>query len=127
VPLAGGIPDSYVSVGTDLLKGSSLLGFFPLPPPEVPQMICMVSIIPHDPTNPWILLTSSDIDSYGEHIPLSLADLAYQVIDSTSDSSASLVTTNDTASSPIMDPSNDLLDEFLPLGEAIQDIMSLEE
>jgi len=33
VPLVGGIPDSYVSICTGLLKGSSLMGCFHLPPP----------------------------------------------------------------------------------------------
>ena len=31
VPLIGGFLDSYVSIGTGLLKASSLMGWFPLP------------------------------------------------------------------------------------------------
>lgn len=33
IPLIGGFPNSYISIGTGLLKASSLLGCFPLPPP----------------------------------------------------------------------------------------------
>ena len=47
VPLMGGVPDSYVSINTGLLKGSSLMGCFPLPPPTVLQTVSMVSSIPH--------------------------------------------------------------------------------
>lgn len=36
IPLVGGVPDSYVSIGTSLLKGFSLMGSFPLLPPIVP-------------------------------------------------------------------------------------------
>ena len=45
VPLIGGFPDSYVSVGTSLLKASSLMGCFPLPLPKVPHTIAMISTI----------------------------------------------------------------------------------
>ena len=31
VPLVGGVTDSFVSISTNLLKASSLMGFFPLP------------------------------------------------------------------------------------------------
>jgi len=34
--LVGGVPNSYISIGTSLLKGSSLMGCFPLLPPIVP-------------------------------------------------------------------------------------------
>lgn len=51
VPLVGGILDSYVSVGTYILKVSSLLGYFTLSPLEVWRMVSMVSNIPHDPNN----------------------------------------------------------------------------
>lgn len=58
----------------------------------------MVSIIPHDPTNLCILSTLLDIYSYGEQMLLSTAELAYQAIQSTSDSSIVVVTTNGTTS-----------------------------
>jgi len=87
----------------------------------------MISSIPHEPTNPWSLPAHSDIDSYGEQMPLSLAKLAYQSIQSASESLVTLVMTNGTTSSPITSPSNDLLNQVLPSNEIIQEIMSLDE
>lgn len=36
LPLVGGIPNSYVNIGTSLLKDSSMMGCAPLPLPTVP-------------------------------------------------------------------------------------------
>lgn len=58
---------------------------------------------------------------------LSPSKLAYQAILSASDSFVALVTTKDTAYSPITDPSNNILDEVLPSDETIQEIISLVE
>lgn len=77
VPLVGGVPDSYVSIGTGLLKASSLMGCFPLQLPKVSQIVNMLSSIPHEQTNPWILPAPLDIDSYGDQMPSSRAELAY--------------------------------------------------
>ena len=52
-------------------------------------------------------------------MPLALTKLAYQSIQSASDSTISLVMTNGTSSSPIISPSTDILNEVLPLEEAI--------
>lgn len=125
IPLVGGIPNSYVSISTDLLKGSSFMGFFPLLPPKVPLTIFMVSTIPHDPTNPWIFLTTSYIDAYGKKMSLSPAELAYQAIESALDSPVTLVMTNVTVSSTTTSPSNDILNQVLPSNEAIREIMCL--
>jgi hypothetical protein len=123
----GGVPDSYVSIGTGLLKASSLMGCFPLQPPKVPQMVNMLSSIPHEQTDPWILPAPSDIDTYGEQMPLSPAELAYQAIQSASESPVTLVTANGTTAPPITAPSFDPLNQVLPMDEAIREIMSLEE
>ena len=60
------IHEFYVNVGIDLLKGSSLLHSFPLPPPKVPQAISIVSTIFNGPTDPWILPAPLDLQTYGE-------------------------------------------------------------
>ena len=60
VLLIGGFPDSYVSVGTSLLKASSLMGCFPLPPLEVPHMVAMISTTLDGSIDPWILPAPSD-------------------------------------------------------------------
>ena len=127
VPLVGGVPESYVSIGTGLLQGSSPMGCFPLLSPMVPYMVFMVSSIPHESTDPWILPTPSDIDTYGEQIHLSLAELAYQSIQSTFESSVTLVTANGTTSPRLTTPSFNLLNQVLPSDEAIREIMCLEE
>lgn len=127
IPLVGGVPDSYVSINIGLLKGSSLMGCFPLLLPTVPHTVNMVSSIPHEPTNPWILLTPSDIDTYGEQIPLSPTKLAYQAFQSASESSVALVTANNTTTPPINDSPFDPLNQVLPTDGAIREIMSLEE
>ena len=58
---------------------------------------------------------------------LSLVELYYQVIQSASNSPVTLVTANDTTSSPTTYPSSDLLNQFLPLDKAIGEIVCLEE
>jgi len=75
----------------------------------------------------WILSAPSDIHSYGEQIPYSSVELAYQAIQSTSKSRVTLLTTNGTTFSPINSPSNNLFNQVLPSDEAIQEIMCLEE
>ena len=123
----GGVPDSYVNIGTSLLKGSSLMVFFPLLPPVVPQVVNMVSSIPHELTDPWILLVPSEIDTYREQMLLSPSQLAYQAIQSASESLVTLVTANGTIVPPITAPSFDPLNQVLPMDKAIREIMSLEE
>ena len=66
VPLVGGVPNSYVSIGIGLLKASSLMGFFPLQLPKVSKSINMLSYFPHEHTDPLILSAPLDIDTYGE-------------------------------------------------------------
>jgi len=70
VPLIGGVSDSYVNIGTGLVKASLLMGCFPLQPPQVSQMVNMISSIPHEQTDPWILPAPSDLDTFKEQIPL---------------------------------------------------------
>jgi len=86
----------------------------------------MLSSIPHERTDPWILPAPSDIDTYGEQMPLLPAKLAYQAIQSAFDSPVTLVTANGTISPPIMAPF-DPLNQVLPKDEVIREIMSLEE
>jgi len=65
-PLVGGGTKYYVSLGTGLLKASSLMDFFPLQSPKVSQMVNILSSIPHELTNPWILPAPLDLDTFGE-------------------------------------------------------------
>ena len=127
VPLVGGVLDSYVSIDTSLLKASSIMGYFPLQPLKVPQMVNMASSIPHESTDPWILPALLDIDTSEEQIMLLLAKLAYQAIQSTSETSVTLATTNGTTAPPITASSFDPLNQVLPTDESIIETMSLEE
>lgn len=77
VPLIGGVPNSYVSIGTGLLKASSLMGCLTLQLPKFSQMVNMLSSIPHEQTDPWILPAPSEIDTYEKRKSLSLAELVY--------------------------------------------------
>jgi len=127
VPLVGGVLDSYISINTGLLKGSSLMGCFPTFSPAVPRTVSIVSSIPHEPNIPCILSAPSDIDPYGEQMSLSPAELAHQAIQSASESLITLVMASSTTSPPITTTSFDLLNQVLPSNEAIREIMCLEE
>jgi len=54
VPLVGGT-ENFVSIGINLLKGSSRPRCFPPPLHEVPITMYMVFTILLGPTDPWIL------------------------------------------------------------------------
>jgi len=61
----------------------------------------MLSSIPHEKTDPWILPAPSDIDTYGEKIQLSPTESAYQTIQFASESPVTLVLANSTTTPPI--------------------------
>ena len=88
-------------------------------------MVNMLSSIPHEKTDPWILPAPSDIDTYEEKMPLSLAELAYQAIQFSSESPVTLVSANGTTTPPITSLSFDPLNQVLPMDKAIREIMSL--
>ena len=119
VPLIGGVTDSYVSIGTGLLKASSLLGFFPLPPPQIPNTVAMISTFSDGSIDPWIIPTPSKIDSYGDQMPLSPAELAYKAIQIASEPSTNTVSTAGTNLPPITVLSKDLLNEVWPTNKVI--------
>lgn len=127
VPLVGGGIDSYVSLGTGLLKASSLMGCFLLQPQKVSQSVNMISPFPHEQTDSWILSTPSDIDTHGEQMSLSPAELAYKAFQIASESLVTLVSANGTTAPPITAPSFDPLNQVLSVDEAIREITRLEE
>jgi hypothetical protein len=60
-------PPGYENVGVGLLKDSSLMGTFPIPPPDVPRpsvaSINMISTVPHElpvSHDPWIVPDPGD-------------------------------------------------------------------
>ena len=66
IPYVGKTTSSYENIGPSLFKDSSLMGIFPLPPPNV-TTINMISS-GHDP---WIFPSSNQLESFGDVRPLS--------------------------------------------------------
>jgi hypothetical protein len=93
VPFIAKTPHGYKNVGVGLLKDSSLMATFPIPPPVGPppvvSSINMISTsvgeIPKS-YNPWIIPSLEECPHYGDQMPLSPVELAYQAIQSTSPS-----------------------------------------
>jgi len=52
IKLIGGVPNSYFRIDIDLLKEYSLMGCVTLPPPEVSQMVSLISTISNGSINP---------------------------------------------------------------------------
>jgi hypothetical protein len=91
------IPPGYENVGVGLLKDSSLMGTFPIPPPDVPHpsvaSINMISTVPHDlpvSSNPWIVPDPEDHPRFGDVMPFSPVESAYQAIQSATPFTSSL-------------------------------------
>jgi hypothetical protein len=90
-------PPGYENVGVGLLKDSSLMGTFPIPLPDVPHpsiaSIHMISTVPHEilaSQDPWIVPDPGDHLRFGNAMPLSPVESAYQAIQSAIPSTPSL-------------------------------------
>jgi hypothetical protein len=90
-------PPGYENVGVGLLKDSSLMGTFPIPPPPDilrPSVasINMISAIPHElpvSFDPWIVPDPGDHPRFGDVMPLSPIESAYHAIQSATPSTPS--------------------------------------
>jgi hypothetical protein len=87
VPFITKTPPGYENVSVGLLKYSSLMGTFPIPPLDVPRLsvasINMISTSIHElPTShdPWIVPDPGDHLRYDDEMALSLVEYAYQAI-----------------------------------------------
>jgi hypothetical protein len=87
----------YENIGVGLLKDSSLMGTFPIPPPDVPRSsfasINMISSSIHElpvSHDPWIVPDPGDHLHYGDEMPLSLVESTYQAIQLATSSTPSL-------------------------------------
>jgi hypothetical protein len=90
-------PPGYENVGVGLLKDSSLMGTFPIPPPDAPHpsvsSINMISTMPHElpmSHDPWIVPDPGDHFCFGDVMPLSPVESSYQAIQSATTSTSSL-------------------------------------
>jgi hypothetical protein len=98
IPFIVKTPHGYENVGVGLLKDSSLMGTFPIPLPSVPPP-CVASInmistsVGKTPESydPWIVPILDECLRYGDQMPLSLVELAYQAIQSKTPSPYSLL------------------------------------
>jgi hypothetical protein len=90
-------PPGYENVGVSLLKDSSLMGTFPIPPPpDIPcpsvASINMISTVPHElpvSVDPWIVPDPGDHVRFGNVMPLSPVESTYQAIQSTTPTTCS--------------------------------------
>jgi hypothetical protein len=116
-------PPRYENVSVGILKDSSLMGTFPIPPPNVPHpfvaLINMISTSIHGtPTSydPWMVPKPDNQLHYGDEIPLSPVESAYQAIQLTTPSIPSLGDLS-------LDPFHDIF----PMDEMIMFVMSMED
>jgi hypothetical protein len=105
-----------------ILKDSTLMGTFPIPPPDIPPpfvaSINMISTSIHETPashDPWIVVDPNDYLLYGKQIPLSPVESAYQAIQSTTPPNPSLG-----------DSSPDPFHVVFPMEEMIMSVMSME-
>jgi len=118
----------YESVGAGLFKDPALMGVFSLPPPNIAP-INMISVR----SDPCVLPPTDQVESWGDEMLLSPAELNYVEIVSASapppESAPSSRALDSYAYSPWLgdDASSDPLKEIFPSDEAIIETMSLEE
>jgi hypothetical protein len=97
IPFITKTPPGYENVSVGLIKDSSLMGTFPIPPPDVPRSfvasINMISTSIHEllaSHDPWIVPDPGDHLRYDDEMSLSLVEFSYQAIQSATPSTPSL-------------------------------------
>jgi hypothetical protein len=105
-----------------LLKDSTLMSTFPIPPPNIPPpfvaSINMISTTVHESPesyDPWVVPILGDYSCYENQMPLSPVESTYQAIESATPSSPSLC-----------DSSPDSFHVIFPTDEMIMSVMSME-
>jgi hypothetical protein len=113
----------YENVGVGLLKDSTLMGTFPISPPDAPPpLVASINMIStsirqaHTSSNLWVIPEPGDYPCYGNQIPLSPVESTYQAIQSTTPSTLSL-----------SDSSPDLFHVIFPTDEMIMLVMLMED
>jgi hypothetical protein len=140
VPFIEKTPSSYEDVGVGLLKDSSMMGNFPLPPPDIPPTVTQVNMISTDTSksldsyDPWVVPSPSEYESYDDRMPLSPIEITYEEIQSasvaasdTSDPMSHVLDEYSHSSWLISMASPDPFDDTFPTDESIIEVMSLEE
>ena len=87
IPFIAKTPPGYKNVIVGLLKDSTLMGTFPIPPPNIPPpLVASINMIStsiretHLSSNPWLIPEPGDYSRYGDQIPLSPIESTYQAI-----------------------------------------------
>jgi hypothetical protein len=81
----------YKDVGVGLVKDVGLLGTFPFPPINASSSFATIHMITSDTIvydDPWIIPSESEIDSFGDVMPLSPYEIAYEAVQSFTDPSS---------------------------------------
>lgn len=84
----------YKDVGIGLVKDVGLLGTFPFPPINVVSSFASIHMITSDTIiydDPWIVPSKSEIDSFGDAMPLSPYEIAYEAVQSFTDPSSTKI------------------------------------
>jgi hypothetical protein len=123
VPFISKTPPGYENVGVGLLKDSTLMGTFPIPPPNVPPpLVASINMISTSVRETpasfdlWIVPAPGDYLPYGDQMPLSPVESTYQSIQSENPSTPSLG-----------DSSFDPFHIIFPTDEMIMLVMSMED
>ena len=75
----------YKDVGVGLVKDVGLLGTFPFPPINASYSFATIHMITSNNIvydDPWIIPSESEIDSFGDVMPLSPYEIAYEAMQS---------------------------------------------
>lgn len=119
----------YDSAGACIFKDSALTINFSLPPPNI-TLINMISL----PTDPWIIPTPDQIDSFGDSMLLSPLEHAYKgIVFSSTDGSKSHAIFSMNLNTYVKSPwlgsfgSLDPLNKTFPTDESIVGVMFLDE
>jgi hypothetical protein len=122
VPFISKTPPGYENVGVGLLKDSTLMGTFPIPPPDNPtpfvasiNMISTTVCETPESYDPWVVPGPGDYLHYENKISLSPVKFAYQAIQSATPAPLSPC-----------DSSPDLFHMVFPTYEMIMSIISME-
>ena len=134
IPLFSESASTAQSIGEGMFKDPCLIGVFPLSAPDIPKIAPINMISSIGSYDPWVIPLPSKIESLGDTILLSLAELSYSMIQSAGDSidivssASSIEELNQYLFPRWAQPlslSHDLLNNTLPLYEAILKVMTL--
>jgi hypothetical protein len=122
IPFITKTTHGYENVGVGLQKDSTLMGTFPIPPPDVPPpLVASINMIStsvhetHSSSDPWIILKPSDYSRYGDQMPLSQVESSYHAIQS-----------ND-PTTPLGDSSPNPFHVIFPTDKMIISVLSMED